>query len=112
MEIKWSFKRKEKAIQNAADEDLTFCLDSALSLKQNHGYMAQIKVQMFILQVQYLKEFLSITASAATWFQHLRFFSSKTCLLKLLRILFIQNIKKCLVVMNFGLFVRTKHMGK
>ena len=36
LEIKCSFKNKKKAIQNAADEDLTFCLDSALSLKQNH----------------------------------------------------------------------------
>ena len=53
LEIKWSFKNKEKAIQNAADEDPTFCLDSALSLKANHRYFAQIQLQMYILQVQY-----------------------------------------------------------
>ena len=53
LEIKCSFKNKEKAIQNAADEDLSFCLDSALSLKQNQRYMAQIQFQMFVLQVQY-----------------------------------------------------------
>ena len=39
--------------QNAADEDPTFCLDSALSIKANHRYFAQIKVQLYILQVQY-----------------------------------------------------------
>ena len=53
LEIKWSFKNREKSVEEAARDDPDFCLNSYLSLKVKHRYYTQVQFQMYVLHVQF-----------------------------------------------------------
>ena len=53
LEIKWSFKNRQRSVDEAANEDPDFCLDKSFILKHNHRYYTQVQFQMYILEVQY-----------------------------------------------------------